>query len=423
VKDEKNILEMVLSLLLPLVFAGVFVLILVLWFQVDNSDSVETLQQPQAAVQETGESEDTVHKEKQGQEDETDLAGTAQARQLLADMSLEDKVAQLFVITPEALTGIEDVTAAGESTSQAYDACPVGGLVYFQNNLESEDQLRTMLTNMRQISTSRAGVPAFLSIDEEGGEVARIANHENFSVENTGPMREIGRSGDKAEAHAAGAAIGGYLKDFGFNLDYAPVADVAASEENSVIGNRSFGTDPQTVGEMTAEAVKGFKSQGMLTVLKHFPGHGSTTEDSHQEFAYNNKTKEELKSQDFVPFQSGIEAGADMVMVGHICVPNVTGDDMPSSLSAKVVTDILRGELGFKGLVITDALNMGAISGSYESAEAAVRALEAGCDLLLMPEDFQTAFQGVLDGVNSGRITEERIDESVKRILEVKTRI
>lgn len=414
---------MVLSLLLPLVFAGVFVLILVLWFQVDNSDSVETLQQPQAAVQETGESEDTVHKEKQGQEDETDLAGTAQARQLLADMSLEDKVAQLFVITPEALTGIEDVTAAGESTSQAYDACPVGGLVYFQNNLESEDQLRTMLTNMRQISTSRAGVPAFLSIDEEGGEVARIANHENFSVENTGPMREIGRSGDKAEAHAAGAAIGGYLKDFGFNLDYAPVADVAASEENSVIGNRSFGTDPQTVGEMTAEAVKGFKSQGMLTVLKHFPGHGSTTEDSHQEFAYNNKTKEELKSQDFVPFQSGIEAGADMVMVGHICVPNVTGDDMPSSLSAKVVTDILRGELGFKGLVITDALNMGAISGSYESAEAAVRALEAGCDLLLMPEDFQTAFQGVLDGVNSGRITEERIDESVKRILEVKTRI
>ncbi|MEE0421014.1 MAG: glycoside hydrolase family 3 protein [Lachnospiraceae bacterium] len=422
-KDEKNILEMVLSLLLPLVFAGVFVLILVLWFQVDNSDSVETLQQPQAAVQETGESEDTVHKEKQGQEDETDLAGTAQARQLLADMSLEDKVAQLFVITPEALTGIEDVTAAGESTSQAYDACPVGGLVYFQNNLESEDQLRTMLTNMRQISTSRAGVPAFLSIDEEGGEVARIANHENFSVENTGPMREIGRSGDKAEAHAAGAAIGGYLKDFGFNLDYAPVADVAASEENSVIGNRSFGTDPQTVGEMTAEAVKGFKSQGMLTVLKHFPGHGSTTEDSHQEFAYNNKTKEELKSQDFVPFQSGIEAGADMVMVGHICVPNVTGDDMPSSLSAKVVTDILRGELGFKGLVITDALNMGAISGSYESAEAAVRALEAGCDLLLMPEDFQTAFQGVLDGVNSGRITEERIDESVKRILEVKTRI
>lgn len=414
---------MVLSLLLPLVFAGVFVLILVLWFQVDNSDSVETLQQPQAAVQETGESEDTVHKEKQGQEDETDLAGTAQARQLLADMSLEDKVAQLFVITPEALTGIEDVTAAGESTSQAYDACPVGGLVYFQNNLESEDQLRTMLTNMRQISTSRAGVPAFLSIDEEGGEVARIANHENFSVENTGPMREIGRSGDKAEAHAAGAAIGGYLKDFGFNLDYAPVADVAASEENSVIGNRSFGTDPQTVGEMTAEAVKGFKSQGMLTVLKHFPGHGSTTEDSHQEFAYNNKTKEELKSQDFVPFQSGIEAGADMVMVGHICVPNVTGDDTPSSLSAKVVTDILRGELGFKGLVITDALNMGAISGSYESAEAAVRALEAGCDLLLMPEDFQTAFQGVLDGVNSGRITEERIDESVKRILEVKTRI
>lgn len=422
-KDEKNILEMVLSLLLPLVFAGVFVLILVLWFQVDNSDSVEALQQPQAAVQETGESEDTVHKEKQGQEDETDLAGTAQARQLLADMSLEDKVAQLFVITPEALTGIEDVTAAGESTSQAYDACPVGGLVYFQNNLESEDQLRTMLTNMRQISTSRAGVPAFLSIDEEGGEVARIANHENFSVENTGPMREIGRSGDKAEAHAAGAAIGGYLKDYGFNLDYAPVADVAASEENSVIGNRSFGTDPQTVGEMTAEAVKGFKSQGMLTVLKHFPGHGSTTEDSHQEFAYNNKTKEELKSQDFVPFQSGIEAGADMVMVGHICVPNVTGDDTPSSLSAKVVTDILRGELGFKGLVITDALNMGAISGSYESAEAAVRALEAGCDLLLMPEDFQTAFQGVLDGVNSGRITEERIDESVKRILEVKTRI
>lgn len=346
----------------------------------------------------------------------------SQAQALASLMTLEEKVAQLFFLTPEALTGVDSVTAAGPSTEAAYQDYPVGGIIYFSQNIYSEEQFKEMTFNMKRISENRIGVPAFLGIDEEGGTVARLANHESLSVENVGPMLEIGNGGDSKKAYEAGKAIGEYLKEFGLNLDFAPVADVLDSRENTVIGDRSFGTEPAAVAEMTAQAVKGIQEAQVSGTLKHFPGHGSTAEDTHTSYAYNNKTLEELEQSDFLPFEAGIEAGADLVMVGHLAAPNAAGEDIPAIFSKTLVTEILRNQMGFEGVVITDALNMEAVQANYPAKDAAVRAIEAGVDMLLMPSDFQSAYQGVLSAVADGTLTEGRIDESVIRILALKYR-
>ena len=202
-------------------------------------------------------------------------------------------------------------------------------------------------------------------------------------------------------------------------MDFAPVADVTMEGAESALGNRSFGSDPQVVGEMVSNVVGGMEGTGVSACLKHFPGLGSASDDTHDGRVEISKTLEELKAVDLVPFSVGIEAGADFVMVGHATVQAIDGD-LPASLSGRVITDILRGELGFEGVIITDALDMTAITEYYTSEEAAVMALEAGADMLLMPEDFEAAYNAVLAAVQDGRISEERIDESLDRIYRVK---
>lgn len=370
----------------------------------------ETQQEVQAETEEETESE---------AETEADSAAL-KAREALGAMSLEEKTAQLFFITPEALTGVEVATASLDSTKEAYDTYPVGGIIYFEQNIVSEEQFKEMTSGMRRISEERSQACAFLGIDEEGGRVARLANHEGLDIENVGPMLAIGQSGDVQKAREAGETIGAYLQEFGLDVDFAPDADVLDAEDNTVIADRSFGTDPSLAADMVAEMVEGLKSEGISATLKHFPGHGATKEDTHTEAAYTQKTMEELWQSDFLPFQAGIEAGADFVMVGHLAAPNATGEDTPAIFSEALVEGVLREQMGFEGIIITDALNMDAIMASYTSAQAAVKALQAGVDMLLMPADFTEAYQGVLDAVADGTLTQERIDESVLRILTLK---
>lgn len=303
-------------------------------------------------------------------------------------MSLEDKVAGLFIITPEQLTGVETAVQAGESTKEALEHYPVGGLVYFARNIQSDNQLKEMLAN----TASYSRYPLFLGVDEEGGQVARVAKA--LGLENVGPMAEIGASGNVDAAYEAGAAIASYLKEYGFNLDFAPVADVLTNPDNTVIGDRSFGSDPVLVSQMVAAAVQGLQENGVSACIKHFPGHGNT---------------------------AGIEAGVDMVMVGHISAPGLTdGDKVPASMNEKIITGVLREQLGYNGVVITDAMNMSAITRYYAADEAAVKALKAGADMILMPEDFTTAYNGVIAAVQDGTIAEERVNDSLKRIFRVK---
>ena len=332
----------------------------------------------------------------------------------IAELGPEEKIAALFVITPEALTGASPVVRAGDTTRERLEEYPVGGLAYFAANISSATQISEMLENTKEMSK----YPIFLAVDEEGGSVARLARAN--LAENVGPMADIGESGDPDAAKAAGLTIGTYLGEYGFNLNFAPVADVLADDENSIIGDRSFGSDATLVGQMVAAFVSGQKEAGVFSTLKHFPGLGNTDIDTHDGMAVSEQTLDDLRAVDLLPFIAGIEAGAELVMVGHISLPAIIGDNTPASLSVQIINDLLRGELGYTGIVITDALNMGAITEYYAPDEAVIKAIEAGADMLLMPENFAEAYEGLLTALNSGQISMERIDESLRRIYRIK---
>lgn len=329
----------------------------------------------------------------------------------ISEMTIPNKVAALFMITPESLTNVDPVLKCGDTTRKLLGEYPVGGLVYFSKNIQSESQLQELL------SATGNCYRIFLAIDEEGGEVSRLASA--GLMENVGPMAEIGATEDPEAARTAGALLGTTLAYYGFNVDLAPVADVNR-EEGSAIGNRSFGTDPVLVSQMVQAQVEGMQNVGVSACLKHFPGIGDATDDMHSGAATSERTKEEFDTIDVLPFKAGIEAGVEFIMVSHLVVPNIAGNDIPSSLNPVIMTDILRGELGYEGIIITDALNMEAITSQYESGEAVVMAIQAGADMVLMPEDFFGAYKAVLEAVENGVITEDRLDESLRRIYRVK---
>ena len=332
---------------------------------------------------------------------------------LIAGMPLEDKVANLFIITPEALTGVSTATMAGEGTQTALEKYAVGGLIYFQKNIVSKEQITEMLSN----TATYARYPLFLAVDEEGGKVARVASAGIY--EGVASAGEIGATGDANNAYQAGVTIGAALSELGFNVDFAPVADIT-NVEGSVMEGRSYGADVNMVSGFVTAMMMGLEENNVTACLKHFPGLGCTTDDTHNGMAFTERTEEQFKAEELTVFGAGIESGANMIMVGHMSAPNLTGNNEPCIFSEKLITDILRGELNYKGVIITDALNMGAISTYYGADEAAIMALKAGCDMLLMPENFELAYGGVMQAVLDGTIAEERIDDSLRRIYRVK---
>lgn len=208
----------------------------------------------------------------------------------VANMSLEDKVAGLFIVTPEQLTGVTKAVQAGSGTEEALKKYPVGGLVYFAQNIQSAEQLKEMLSKTAGYAT----YPLFLGVDEEGGSVARVADQ--LKLANVGPMADIGAGGDASAAYTAGQTIGTYLGEYGFNLDFAPIADVLTNPDNKVIGDRAFGSDPAVVSQMVASAVQGLQDTGISACIKHFPGHGNTSGDSHEGSVKTDRTLEEMQA-------------------------------------------------------------------------------------------------------------------------------
>ena len=356
-------------------------------------------------------------------EEPMDDAATEQAKAFVSSMTLEQKVAQMFMITPDALTGVSGATAAGDATKSAYTEKPVGGIIYMSANLTGTEQTQTMLANMQAYSRELTGLPIFLGVDEEGGTVSRIASNMEYGIADVGDMSEIGASGDPQNAYTVGITIGGYLSNLGFNVDFAPVADVLTNPENTVVQYRSFGSDSEMVKNMVLSELQGLQENHVYGVVKHFPGQGSTAGDSHNGPVSTDKTLDQLKEAELIPFQGAIDSGADFIMVGHISVPGITGNDMPSSLSEYMINEVLRNQMGYDGIVITDAMNTAAITSSYNSSDATVTAILAGADMVLMPEDFGSAYSAVLQAVSNGTITEERINESVVRIVRVKQKM
>ncbi len=340
---------------------------------------------------------------------------TQNVNQMLQGMTLEEKIWQMFFVMPEDICDVETVIQAGETTKSALQKYPVGGLIYFSKNIKTREQLTEILKN----TTAYSKIPPFLSIDEEGGRVARLGDA-NIGVTQHPPMEEIGKTGDPEQARQIGITLGKELTTLGFTMDFAPVADVITVDGNEDIGDRSFGTDPELVSKMVAAQVTGMQSQNLSATLKHFPGNGSTVANTHLETGISSRTLSEMEQTEFLPFKAGIEAGADFVMVAHMSAPAITGNQTPSTLSPVVITDLLRGKLGFEKVVITDALNMGAITSVYSPEEAAILAVKAGVDMLLMSPDIDVAAKAIKEAVESGEIPESRIDESVRRILTLK---
>ena len=297
-------------------------------------------------------------------------ANAARARVMLRDMTLEEKICQMLFVTPEALTGYTRVTQSGDTTKAAIEKWSVGGIIYFSTNLVSTDQTTEMIENIQSFSESATGRRLFIGVDEEGGTVARAAD--SLGTTQFDDMSVYGETGDTQEAYNIGATQAKDLTALGFNVNFSPVADVLTNEDNTVVKQRSFGSDPDLVASMVSQVVKGLTDGGMLCAPKHFPGHGSTGGDTHDGFASSDRTLEELESCDFKPFQAAIEAGAPMIMVGHMTMTAIDPDN-PASLSETIVTGLLREELGYDGIIITDALNMGAIANNYTNADAAVK--------------------------------------------------
>lgn len=350
----------------------------------------------------------------------------SKAEQLIKSMTLEEKIGQLFIIRPDSLDF--NLTTEQISNPKAYGVIElnnqmiesikeyhIGGVVIFQKNILSPEQLTDFINEMKEQSE----ISLFVGIDEEGGSVSRIANSKGFDVIQYESMEAIGLTEDSKNARNVGITIGSYLKQYGFNLDFAPVADVNTNPENIVIGNRSFGSNPALVAEMVSEEIDGFHQAGVMSCIKHFPGHGDTKGDTHNGVVSTEKTWEELKQCELIPFINASQ-NTDMIMVSHITVPNITSDGLPSSLSNEMIEGKLRKEMNYNGVVITDSMAMGAITQEYTSSTSAIKAILAGADIILMPENFVEAYNGIYNAVKDGTLSEKRIDKSVLRILSLK---
>lgn len=363
----------------------------------DVTESGTTTEEQTADSQETTE---VTEEEKPSLVDET-----------LVGMTLHEKVCQMMFVTPEELTGEDGVTVAGDATRQALENYPVGGIVYFAKNLESQDQVKEMIDNSQKYSS----IGLFVATDEEGGVVNRLMD--TVGTTYIGSMYYYKDDGDET-AYENAYTIANDMSALGFNLDFAPVADVWSNPDNTVIGERAYSDDYAQAAELVGNAVKGFNDGGVMCTLKHFPGHGDTAEDSHYSSAYVHRTKEEIMADEMQPFRSGIEAGAEFVMVGHLIVPDI--DEVPATLSYKIATGILRDELKFEGVAITDSFEMESIADNYSVDDAVVMSVKAGMDMILQPKDMASAVNSIEQAVADGELSEDRIDESVRRILTLK---
>ena len=347
----------------------------------------------------------------------------AEVEAMLKKMTLREKVGQMFFVRVESLdpsiewTTYDDlanlknqeITMKMRKVNHDY---PVGGIILYAWNIEDETQLASIIKQVRSLNGS-----PLLCIDEEGGRVSRIANNPNFHVKKYESMAAIGATGDPKNAYECGNTIGTYLKRYDFDIDFAPVADVNTNPDNIIIGPRAFSDDPAVAAPMVTNYLQGLKDAGITGCIKHFPGHGDTTNDTHSGYVQSLKTWDEMNQCEMVTFRAGIQWGCQLIMTAHIAVPNVTGTNIPSTLSSVVLQDKLRGELGYQNIIITDGMEMGAITMHYTSGEAAVGSIKAGVDIVLGPRNFTEAFDAVIAAVNNGTLTEERINQSVRRIL------
>lgn len=340
--------------------------------------------------------------------DDNNLENKDEIKEKIESMTLDEKIGQLFIV------GFEGETVNDEIVDLISNR-KVGGLILFARNIVNSSQLIELNNSLRKIESD---IPLFISVDEEGGLVSRVPN-EFEALPSSG---EIGNYNSEEISYKVGAIIAKELKALGFNMDFAPVLDINSNPNNTVIGERAFGDNADIVTRLGIKTMEGIRDGEIIPVVKHFPGHGDTDVDSHYGLPIVTKTLDELNSLEFVPFKEAINNGADVVMISSIILSSIDSEN-PSTMSEKVMTDILRGDLGFDGVIATDDMTMAAIMDNYNLTDAVVMSIKSGADLVLVCHGYDNILNSILavkDAVNSGIISEERIDESVDRILKLK---
>lgn len=333
-------------------------------------------------------------------------------KEKLDGMTLDEKVSQLIIAQAPQATALQTTSqTTSEPTIEKLTTAPYGGYILMGDNFRTLAKTREFVEKLQE----KAKTPLIITTDQEGGSVQRIQSITDKTPTDIPFMYQIGQTGSPEKAKTIGRVMAEELRTIGINVDAAPDADVYSNPYNTVIGQRSFSSDPEIVSKMSEALASGLEENGVMPIYKHFPGHGNTATDSHSSLPIIESTREDLENVDLVPFKSAIKNNAKIIMVGHIALPNITGDNTPASLSKSLTTDLLRNELGFKGLIITDGLNMGALTSNYDDTKIYQMAVEAGADLLLLPTDPELAVNTIKEN-----ISEERINESVYRILDFK---
>ena len=322
----------------------------------------------------------------------------------LKEMSIDEKIAQMIVLTWRDPDTYDDLY-------RIFRDKKVGGFILFKENMSTYLKTKTLISNLQGYND----IPLIIGMDQEGGLVQRLKYIKDVKVTDIPYMYYLGKTKDENLAYKVGTVMAEELRTIGVNVVFSPDIDIYSNPDNTVIGKRSFGNDYLLINKMAGSLAKGLEETGVIPTYKHFPGHGDTAVDSHKDLPIINKTYQELKDLELQTFKYAINNDAKLIMVGHIALPQIAGDNTPASLSKKLITDVLKNDLGFEGLVITDALNMKALTDNYSHKDIVLKAVDAGVDILLMPEDVDNTIKYIKEN-----ISKERIENSVKKILTFK---
>jgi len=356
---------------------------------------------------------------------DSDPNTTAQLLAIVEKMSIEEKVGQMFMPDFRQWNG-KNVCEINEEIVQVIQQHHIGGVILFRENLVDTEQTVRLVDQLQRAAGS---IPLLLSTDQEGGVVNRLQS----GTVMPGNMA-LGATGSTESCHRVGQAIGAELHALGININFAPVVDVNVNPDNPVIGVRSFGSDPQLVSDLGVSYIQGLHDAGVAATAKHFPGHGDTAVDSHLGLPSVPYDRSRLDEVELKPFQTAINAGVDLIMTAHVTFPAIDSSMLisrldntpiyvPATLSAPVLTGLIRNTLGFEGVVVTDSLQMKAITDHFGPEDTVIRAVQAGTDIILMPSDLNRAYQAMLAAVKNGDIPETTIDKSVTRILALKLKL
>lgn len=338
-----------------------------------------------------------------------------------SEMTLYEKVLQMHIVTLTELTGRYRVTRYSRHLEESLRKFPVGGVLLYDRSLKTASQVISLTSGMQNHYREQTGLALFVCVDEEGGVATRVGRQGFPEAPHPPGMGQLAALPDaEMQIRRCGDIIGNYLHKYGFNVDFAPVADVVTNGHNTFLKKRAFGTDPEEVKKLVYIFSEQLLAHDVLPCYKHFPGIGGTNDNSHFSYATVNRTLEEFEAVEFVPFRDACEKGIPFIMAGHVLVPEISGHERPASLSKIMLTDILRNRFGFQGIIICDALVMDAIRNDFSSCRAGVEAIKAGCDMVMKPGNFRGSVNAVIEAVEIGEISEDRINESVNRILRTK---